>query len=70
MKTLDHPNIMKVFEYYNNDNCLFIISELLSGGELFYKIRENKYLKEEVCAYLMKQIFSAVDFCHEKKNNS
>ena len=67
VKTLDHPNIMKVFEYYNNDNCLFIISELLSGGELFDKIKENKFLKEEVCAYLMKQIFSAVDFCHEKK---
>ena len=59
VKTLDHPNIMKVFEYYNNDNCLFIISELLSGGELFDKIKENKFLKEEVCAYLMKQIFSA-----------
>ena len=67
IKTLDHPNIMKVFEYYDNKNCLFIISELLSGGELFDKIKENKYLKEEVCAYLMKQIFSAVDFCHEKK---
>ena len=67
LKTLDHPNIMKVFEYYNNDNCLFIVSELLSGGELFDKIQENKLLKEEVCAYLMRQIFSAVDFCHEKK---
>ena len=67
LKTLDHPNIMKVFEFYNNDNCLFIISELLSGGELFDKIKENNYLKEDVCAYLMRQIFSAVDFCHEKK---
>ena len=35
--------------------------------EINIKIKENKYLKEEVCAYLMKQIFSAVDFCHEKK---
>ena len=67
VKTLDHPNIMKVFEYYNYDNCLFIISELLSGGELFDKIKENKFLKEDVCAYLMKQIFSAVDFCHGRK---
>ena len=66
LKTLDHPNIMKVFEYYNYKNCLFIISELLSGGELFDKINENKFLKEDVCAYLMKQIFSAVNFCHEK----
>ena len=67
VKTLDHPNIMKVFEYYNTDNCLYIISELLSGGELFDKIKDNKFIKEDVCAYLMKQIFPAVDFCHEKK---
>ena len=67
VKTLDHPNIMKVFEYYNTEKCLYIVSELLSGGELFDKITENKFLKEDVCAYLMKQIFSAVDFCHEKK---
>ena len=47
VKTLDHPNIMKVFEYYNNDNCLFIISELLSGGELFDKIKEVDFCHEK-----------------------
>ena len=67
LKTLDHPNIMKIFEYYNYNNCLYIISELLSGGELFDKISENKNFKEDVCSFLMKQIFSAVDFCHEKE---
>ena len=41
MKTLDHLDIIKVFECYNNDNYLFIISELLSEGQLFDKIREK-----------------------------
>ena len=67
LKTLDHPNIMKIFEYYTYNNCLYIISEFLSGGELFDKISENKNFKEDVCSFLMKQIFSAVDFCHEKE---
>lgn len=65
VKSLDHPNIMKVFEYFNNDNCLYIVSELLSGGELFEKLQDATYFKEDVSAYLMKQIFSAVDFCHQ-----
>ena len=30
LKTLDHPNIMKVFEYYNYNNHLYIISEFIS----------------------------------------
>ena len=66
VKSLDHPNIMKVYEYFNKDNNLYIISELLSGGELLEKINENGFLSEDVSAYIMKQIFSAVDFCHEK----
>ena len=32
VKSLDYPNIMKVYEFYNNEKCLYIISELLSIG--------------------------------------
>ena len=66
VKSLDHPNIMKVYEFFNKDNSLYIISELLSGGELLDKINENNQLSEDVSSFLMKQIFSAVDFCHQK----
>ena len=66
VKSLDHPNIMKVYEFFNKDQCLYIISELLSGGELLDKINENNNLSEDVSAFIMKQIFSAVDFCHQK----
>ena len=65
LKTLDHPNIMKVFEYYNYNNHLYIISEFISGGELFDKITENHNLKEDISSNIMKQIFSAINFCHE-----
>ena len=66
VKSLDHPNIMKVYEFFNKDNSLYIISELLSGGELLDKINEAGSLNEDVSSFLMKQIFSAVDFCHQK----
>ena len=66
VKSLDHPNIMKVYEFFNKDNSLYIISELLSGGELLDKINEAGNLNEDISSFLMKQIFSAVDFCHQK----
>ena len=66
VKSLDHPNIMKVYEFFKKDNYLYIICELLSGGELLEKINENGYLNEDISAFIMKQIFSAVDFCHQK----
>jgi len=64
LKMLDHPNIIKVYEYFNTKRKLFIISELCTGGELFDRITEVKYFTETVAAHIMKQIFSATAFCH------
>ena len=64
LKTLDHPNIMKVYEYFDNPNCFSIVSELCTGGELF-KILEDHHLSENVSKYVMKQLLSAVAFCHK-----
>ena len=64
LKTLDHPNIMKVYEYFNTPDCFSIVSELCTGGELYHKI-ENNNLSENVGKYVMKQLLSAVAFCHK-----
>ena len=61
---LDHPNIMKVYEYFNTPDCFSIVSELCTGGELYHKI-ENNNLNENVGKYVMKQLLSAVAFCHK-----
>ena len=65
LKSLDHPNIMKVYEYYNDKKCFSIVSELCSGGELFKKISDCSYLNETASKYVMKQLLSAVSFCHK-----
>ena len=65
LKSLDHPNIMKVYEYYNSEKVLSIVSELCTGGELYDKISSSGSLSEKVSKYIMKQLLSAVSFCHE-----
>jgi calcium-dependent protein kinase len=64
LKDLDHPNILKVFEYFNTKLKFFIITELCTGGELFDRITEVKFFNEKVAAHIMRQLFSAVRFCH------
>ena len=64
LKMLDHPNILKIYEYFNTHRKLFIVSELCTGGELFDRIIEVKYFTETVASHIMKQIFSAIAFCH------
>lgn len=65
LKGLDHPNIIKVFEFYSTETNFYIISELCLGGELFDKIIKSKHFNENVAAHIMKQLLSAVHFCHQ-----
>lgn len=65
MSKLDHPHILKVFEYFEDENHLYIVTELCTGGELFDKIIEKKRFTEAEAAQLMEQMLSAVVFCHK-----
>ena len=39
---LNHPNITKVYEWYEDENRFLLISELVKGGELFEMLVEKK----------------------------
>lgn len=42
----DHPNIIKLYETWETSRICFLITELCSGGELFFHITKTKYLSE------------------------
>ena len=66
LKSLDHPNIIKIYEFFKTEKYIYIINELCTGGELFDKIVDVKYFSEEVACNIMRQLLSAVAYCHEK----
>ena len=39
---MDHPHILKLYEYFEDDKNFYIITEMCKGGELFDKIVEGK----------------------------
>lgn len=60
LKKLDHPNIVNIIETYEND-----VLEHCQGGELFDKIARLKSFSEVQAASILKQLLSAVMYCHE-----
>jgi len=46
LKTLDHPNIIKLYEYFEDTKNVYLITEICKGGELFDKIIEKEYFDE------------------------
>ena len=63
----DHPNIVKVLEFYQNDKYFFIVTEYLEGGELFDRISDNNTVSEEAACGIMEQILSAVSYLNKHK---
>jgi calcium-dependent protein kinase len=64
LKTMDHPNIVKLFEFYSNEKQYSIIMEYCKGGKLNTEIRNYAPFDEKYSAYIMYQIFSAINYCH------
>jgi len=56
---------MKVIECYQDENYFYIVTEFFNGGELFEKITHMKNFSERRAAITMKQIVSAINFCHQ-----
>ena len=69
MATLDHPNVIKVYEYFQDRDSVSQIMEPCYGGELQDRINEvfqkgkPCYSEEFVCD-VMKQTFRALAFMH------
>ena len=56
MKFVDHPNIVKLYETYEDHRNIYLVMELCSGGELFDKIISAGHFTELQCAIIMKQM--------------
>jgi len=65
MKKLDHPNILKLFEVYEDDKQFFLVMELVKGKELFDKIVERGMYSERDASNIIYQVVSAVDYLHQ-----
>ena len=73
MRSIDHPNVIQLFEVMETKKHLFLILEYASGGEVLDKIMTQGRLSEESARNLIRQIVSALVVyvpCKTRKNSS
>ena len=60
LKAVDHPNILKLYEFYQDSKNYYLITEFSTGGELFDRIIDKGSFTEAMAAHYMEQILSAI----------
>lgn len=68
LKQCDHPNIIKLYEYYEDEYRIYLVLELCTGGELYERLADQstRHYGEKEAARLVSKMLSAICYCHRK----
>lgn len=67
MKSLQHPRLLQLYDAFENKTSFCIITELITGGELFERVISDDYvLTEKASVMFMRQICDGVGFMHSR----
>ncbi|OMJ91143.1 hypothetical protein SteCoe_6407 [Stentor coeruleus] len=64
LKTVDHPNIIKLYEVFEDDKYIHIVMECCSGGELYDRLEKKGKYSEKEAAFLMYKLFYSINHLH------
>ncbi|KAJ5456446.1 hypothetical protein N7530_011720 [Penicillium desertorum] len=64
MKLIEHPNVISLYDVWENRGELYLVLEHVEGGELFDYVSNNGPLPEEEAVRLFRQIIAALGYCH------
>ena len=65
LSKLSHPSIMRIFEIFEDNLNIYIVSEYCKGGELFDIITEKGSFSEKEACIVMKQLMSGICYSHQ-----
>lgn len=66
MKALNHNNIVNLREVLSSKTKLYIVMDLVRGGELFEQIERRGELDEKLARKYFQQLIDGVDYCHRR----
>ena len=64
LKQIDHPNIIKLYEVFEDENYICLVIELMEGGELFELFYEQKRFSEDQAREIVKILIESIRYCH------
>jgi len=67
LKELNHGHIIRLYDTFEDMSEYYLVTEMMTGGELFDRIVAKSYYSEKEARDVCKILFSALAYCHSKK---
>jgi serine/threonine-protein kinase len=64
---LSHPNVVNVYDFGREENCYFIVMELVEGETLAAMLRDGKQIPESVAIDYTTQVAAGLAFAHRQQ---
>jgi len=65
LRKLDHPNVLRLYESFEDGKTVYLVMELCKGGDLFERVSEREYCTEQYSSEVATQICGALAHCHD-----
>ncbi|KAF2311011.1 hypothetical protein GH714_019041 [Hevea brasiliensis] len=66
LHSLDHPNVLKFYSWYETSSHLWLVLEYCVGGDLMTLLRQDSQLPEDSIHDLARDLVRALQFLHSK----
>lgn len=67
MKSLQHPHIVQLLDFFEEEKTYYLVMELMEGGELFDRVVKKTHYTEEEARDTVKVLVEAIKYCHDRK---
>lgn len=67
LKELKHQHIIRLYDVFDESQYYYLVTEKMSGGELFDRIVQKSYYNEKEARDVCKILFEALRYCHSHK---
>ena len=65
LKEIKHPNIIRLYDVFQEKEFYYLVTEKMMGGELFDRIVQKSYYNEKEARDVAKILFQAMQYCHK-----
>ena len=66
IKKLAHPNIIQIYEIFEDNTSFYLVTEYFEGMDLFDRLWQGKPLSERDIAHIIEQVLKAIKECHSQ----